>query len=320
MQLSIQEVLTRARQSTKERKYPGKDDERMQEGWAFPYIAPRFTVSSESKIFTIGSCFARNIEAELEGFDLPTTRFAVPKEEWDQRPNGLLNEFNPGTMAQRMKWALDQVDTSIIHATYQIKGEQVDDLYLRHCNPVSLERAVERRKEIDAIYSHMATSQLVIITLGLVECWYDNLTQTYLNQMPYVRMALKEPDRYVLKRLTVDESYSLLAPCFQRITDLGIRILITVSPVPLMTTFSGRDCVAANCYSKSSLRSCAEMLADDFETLVDYYPSYEIVISGGPQSFIEDNIHVHPDLVRRITRHMTSFYIERQANGSRSSE
>src|SRR5688572_9518638 len=87
------------------RYYPNQQDSRVRAGSIFPKLAPKFQITRGSKIFTIGSCFARNIEEKLKGFILPTRSFSVPKSEWPYRSNGILNEFNPGTMVQRVELA-----------------------------------------------------------------------------------------------------------------------------------------------------------------------------------------------------------------------
>lgn len=88
-----------------------------------------------------------------------------------------------------------------------------------------------------------------------------------------------------------------------------MRVIITVSPVPLQTTFTGQDAVTANSYSKAILRVTAEHLRRRFEGKVDYFPSYEIVLSGGKSAFGKDNVHVHAHVVKAITNYMTSIYV-----------
>ena len=60
----------------------------------------------------------------------------------------------------------------------------------------------------------------------------------------------------------------------------GLRLILTVSPVPLTATASGAHVLAATTYSKSVLRAVAgDLAAQDDE--VDYFPSYEL-ITGQP--------------------------------------
>ena len=62
-------------------RFPDRSDPRDRQGALFPEVRPRFTFEDGCRIFTIGSCFARNIEQHLTGYDLPTLRFSAPKAE-----------------------------------------------------------------------------------------------------------------------------------------------------------------------------------------------------------------------------------------------
>ena len=85
-------------------------------------------------------------------------------------------------------------------------------------------------------------------------------------------------------------------------------MLLTVSPVPLQASLAGDDAVVANCYSKSVLRVCAQQLYLKYP-LVDYFPSYEIAMSGGLSSFGPDQVHVRDAVVGQITDYMLRAYV-----------
>jgi hypothetical protein len=53
------------------------------------------------------------------------------------------------------------------------------------------------------------------------------------------------------------------------------RILLTVSPVPLTATASGKHVLTSTSYSKSTLRSVAGW--QSARSFIDYFPSYEII-------------------------------------------
>ncbi len=57
-------------------------DRLIDEVW--PILTPSFQLRPRTKVFTIGSCFARNIEEHLHrlGFRIPMLDFRVPQEEW----------------------------------------------------------------------------------------------------------------------------------------------------------------------------------------------------------------------------------------------
>jgi hypothetical protein len=77
---------------------------------------------------------------------------------------------------------------------------------------------------------------------------------------------------------------------------------VTVSPVPLMATFSAEDIVIANTYSKSLLRTVAQEWANKHEN-VHYFPSYEIVQNSDPKvTWEEDRRHVKGQVVQHIMK------------------
>lgn len=61
-----------------------------------------------------------------------------------------------------------------------------------------------------------------------------------------------------------------------RAANPGLRFLLTVSPVPLTATASGRHVLVATMESKAILRTAAAEVAAG-KDFVDYFPSYEIV-------------------------------------------
>lgn len=314
MKISVKQALQNAKHNPG-RKFPSCKDARFIDGMSVPVIQPRFTIAAPSKVFTIGSCFARNIEEALFEADveLPTRAFSVPENEWAFRPNGLLNEYNPGTMLQRVMSAA-QTD-KVSDETIVPDGDGYVDLMLPGGTPVTFERVKERRREIDSVYEELPSSDLAIVTLGLIEAWFDDQTGLFLNRMPPMSSIRKEPQRFSLRRLEVSESCSLLEKAIATMIGMGVKnILLTVSPVPMHTTFTENDAVVANSLSKSTLRVCAGRLKEQFPS-VDYFPSYEIISSCGSAAFIEDNVHVKNEVVRRVVKMMMDAYLEE--NGAR---
>jgi len=106
----------------------------------------------------------------------------------------------------------------------------------------------------------LRTSHIVILTLGFIEAWYDGDTNLYLNRVPPMHFAPRSPGRFGPVGLNVNQSLSLLDGRIRRLSELNIKMILTVSPVPLHTTLMPADCVIDNQYSKSVLHVCAEEL------------------------------------------------------------
>ncbi len=294
-------------------RYPGlQDQQRSRDGLLFPSLKPSFSLSRGARVFTLGSCFARNVEEVLAGeFELPAMRFKAPKTEWKFRPNGLLNEYNPAAMSQRLLWAANGQNIADMDCALAGSDDDCIDLLLAGGSAVTRSRALERRREIDQIYADLPGSEVLILTLGMTECWYDTEQKVHLNRGPLPAMVRAEPKRYRFERLDVGESYLMLEKGIDAALSAGLkRVLLTVSPVPLQSTFSGDDCVIANQFSKSVLRIVADRLRRRFVGRLDYFPSYEIALSGGLSAFGDDHVHVRPDIVRQIVEYLCASYIK----------
>src|SRR5215213_4280175 len=276
MRLTLEQAVTNARNAGYARRFPTQDDPRVREGAVFSQVFPRFSLTKGTAIFTLGSCFARSVEEKLMGFSLPTRNIAVPSSERPGRPNGILNEYNPGTMCQRIEYAAS--GKSFDDLCIAPEGDGYIDLLLpEYVTPATKQRLMERRAEVDKIYTALFTSEAIIVTLDLVEAWNDKTTGLFLNRVPPPAYLFAHRDRFEIHILEVDETQHLLDRMVTALRTMGVtKILLTVSPVPLETTYSGKDCAMANIHSKSTLVVSAHHLSQLYPE-VDYFPGYEIV-------------------------------------------
>jgi hypothetical protein len=91
----------------------------------------------------------------------------------------------------------------------------------------------------------------------------------------------------------------------------SVKIIVTVSPVPLASTFTGGDVVVANASSKARLRVAAQEFADAHPD-VDYFPSYEIVTHSDPSlAFKVDKRHVRGEMVMHVVATFMRHYFGR---------
>lgn len=307
--------------ANKFRKYPDRNDQRYQDTRLIPYKEPKFHFSknAKTKIFTIGSCFAREIEKSLCEFTniyMPTLKFVAPQNEFDSdaESNHLLNEYTPGTMSQRIIYTCKNKDFGHI-GIFKLGKATYYDALLAPFNihfPVSLERVLQRRKDINELYKDMLDSDLLIVTLGYVESWIYN-DNIFLNAI-HPKLLKDTTLNLNFVRLDVNSSFNLLKKAFEMLFkhNKNIKIIITLSPVPIQSTFTSHDCVIANSYSKSVLRIVAELLVDEFDN-IDYFPSYEIITSMGLAAYIEDNVHVKEEVVSNMCEYFYHTYFVKDA-------
>lgn len=292
----------------KDRKFPNREDKRFVDGIIIPSVEPSFGIASNSTVFTIGSCFAREVEDALvaQGVNVPTAAFPANQDGVPGRPNRILNQYNPGTMLQCVEAIRKSGNAAGI---YQVKdGQFVDCLLSTGSHTVSQSRAIERRAEILELYTNgLNAADAVVITLGLTEVWYDKKHEIYLNETPPRTFMQNNEARFEMRKLDVNDCYDLTLRMIQALQAEGKNILLTVSPVPLQVTFCGGDAVVANSISKATLRVVADRICSTLHR-VDYFPSYEIVTVAGLPAFGNDNVHVRRSVVEKIMGHLLASY------------
>lgn len=316
-QISAVSAMDRARKNTL-RRYPSpdRDGDRLYP-LATPNCSPSFQIKPEDTIFAIGSCFARNVEKSLESVGK-----RVLSREFELGPIGesigdaanFFNKYSIQSVTNEIRWALERDTFPGADLFYEIGKESYSDCQL---GTAKLDFPIEeildfRHRYLDAM-QQVATADVVILTLGYVETWYDRKLGLYLNVAPPMPMLKTEPDRFEFRVLSYSDVLEGLNDFFnllQKHGKPGQKMLFTVSPVPLLATFRDMDVLVANAYSKSVQRAAL----DEFllnKTGADYFPSYEFVTLSNPSVAWSrgDFRHVSPDVVHRIMENVLSNYV-----------
>lgn len=275
-----------------------------------------FSFSQDDLIFTVGSCFAREIEKTLTalGFNLPATKIEVPEEERASGVvNEILNKYTTSAVVNELRWGLD-LEPYPEDAFLDVGNGLVHDPHLNpNAPPVSTERAKQRRQRVHDLISILPSCRIFILTLGLVETWYDKKTTLLLNGTPPAPALNAERDRFTLQRQSYSDILADLEEIHALLAKYGhpeFKMLVSVSPVPFKSTFSGQDAIRANTYSKSALRAAAEEFCSAHDN-VDYFPSFEMVtLSDRANAYMDDYIHVKPSMVSRIMTLAVSKYVQ----------
>lgn len=306
-------------------KWPERGDSNRIEPECWPIFIPKFNITSGTSIFTIGSCFARNIEEHLAKlhFRIPTLDFSVPKTEWPYRPNGILNKYTPPSVFYEIEWAANIMrkgsvtDDDLVRPLVQLDQDSWLDVQLASNNPVTLARAKERRAEIYYLFKECFNADTVTITLGLLECWWDSDTQEYIQQAPSPYLLRKYPERFFYDVLDYTRSLDYMRKSIELITSVGKpgkNIIVTTSPVPMARSFSGKDVIIANSHSKSVLRAVAGQVSSEYEN-VDYFPSYECVMLTRDNSiWANDLIHISDAFIAKLVAYLVEHYVLKEAS------
>lgn len=285
----------------------------------WPRISPEFVVDSGATVFTIGSCFAQNIQKQLGrlGYSVPALDFPKSGKGWKMNPGGVLTKYTPATIFQELAWGAKIFERDgVVRAedceqfAYDVKGGVVDN-NLADFRTVTEDAFLDRRR---AVYESIKTAfeaDVVVITLGMTESWYDVERDLYLHGAPHTNAELrKEPSRFCFVRLDIATCKELLEQTLQTVRRLNpkAKFLITTSPVPMNRTFTEDDVIVANCHSKSILRAvCGEVAIEQSDTA--YFPSYEsVTMTRSWAPWAADRRHVVESFVAKIVTTLCQTY------------
>lgn len=279
---------------------------------------PKFTLTRDDLVLTAGSCFAQHISRALvqSGF---TWRQA------ERAPYGLneaaardfgygIFSFRAGNiyttqmLTQLLAWALDPESQD---REVWSEGEGFLDPVRPQIEPGGFESVEElfnaREATLQAIRKGVQESSVFIITLGLTESWMNSRTGLGYSACPGTMGGQFDPELHAFENLDYTQILADLETIREQLRQINpeIKLLLTVSPVPLAATAQqDAHVLPATTYSKSVLRAAAGYFHGQHDD-VDYFPSYEIVSSPGlnRQMFEDDRRSVTPDGVAFVMQH-----------------
>jgi hypothetical protein len=254
-----------------------------------PVVSTRFRIQKDERVATAGSCFAQHISSRLNriGFNY----YVV--EDGAGLPDAQRSALNYGVFSCRY---------GNIYTTRQLlqlfqacfHGRQVaEDVWAREdgrfvdalrpqIDPAGFASAHDVRAErilhLAAAKQMFLECDVFVFTLGLTECWRSRIDGTVYPLAPGVAGGCYDPDRHEFVNLSVHNVLEDLEQFMSGLVSVNpdVKIILTVSPVPLIATYEDRNALVATTYSKSVLRVAADMLYRKYDW-IEYFPSYEII-------------------------------------------
>ena len=289
-----------------------------------PVVAPKFRIDRTMRIATAGSCFAQHISRRLQdmGFNyfVPEDGAGLGPAKRTMRGFGVFSARygNIYTVEQLMQLFEEVFDGRTPHETrWRRPDGRFVDPYRPNIEPdgrLDPGRVTKDRQEhLGHVERVFREADVFVFTLGLTEAWRSRVDGRVFPLAPGVVAAAFDPDRHEFHNFTVGEVTDTLGGFLERLQGVnpGVRVLLTVSPVPLIATYEERHVLASTVYSKSVLRVAAQTAADAYP-FVDYFPSYEI-ITGSPTGglYYEDDHREVRDLgVSHAMRVFAAHYLE----------
>jgi hypothetical protein len=284
------------------------------------YVAASVVEKSEAplikrgeRVVTAGSCFASNLVPHLEGAGFTYLRTERPHPSvamsWEE------NLGYAGFSAQYGNIYTVRQLRQLLHRSLGLFVPTEHRWHMPHgvIDPFrpGLRNHALSDKEFDALIGqHLKAvrrafkeADVFIFTLGLTEAWVSKVDGAVFPVCPGTVDGIFNPDLHEFKNFEVSEIVDDLNRFIGelRILNPSVRVILTVSPVPLVATATKRHVLSASTYSKSVLRVAAEM-ACRVNKDVTYFPAYEIVT--GPQApkgyFDEDKRNVTSEAIYAV--------------------
>ena len=310
--------------STAERSVDPKDaSNRILDGFFTPQClpdAPR--IRRSDPVFAMGSCFAREIESALQREKFTITsidRGALSDTAlWGDSLKdalGFFHRYNTPSMELEFRRAFADVDFNEDEdlLVESAAGRIFDLNYSERLPRINREGVVARRRAARSFVANAASAKAIIVTLGLTEAWFHTPSGFYCNAITGELLGRNRKD-FELRTISFEENIRALEgilDCLKRKHESGnFTLFVTVSPVPIQSTFSEHDIVVSNAHAKATLRAAAGEFCARHEGAV-YFPSYEIAMQSDPALvWRPDRVHINPACVRHIVSVFTTRYLQ----------
>lgn len=289
-----------------------------------PVVRSKFCLTRSDKVATAGSCFAQHISKTLSksGF----TYYVA--ESGDDRNHDLeeLKELNYGVFSARYgniytsRQLLQLFDRAynafdpLDQAWMLKKGGYVDPFrpLVKPDGYTTLAEVIEAREEHLAYVRTMFEEvDVFVFTLGLTEAWRRRDDGAVFPLAPGAVAGGMDEHQYEFVNFETHDVISDLEGFISRINSVNpnCRIILTVSPVPLVATYEPRHVLVSTTYSKSALRAAADYITRRHGNC-DYFPSYEIITGNFNKGayYEEDLRSVRPEGVSHVMRLFMQHY------------
>lgn len=279
--------------------------------------APRFFVDDTTPIATAGSCFAQHIAKALRAaggrvLEAEPAPRDMPADQARDHGYGLFsvrtgNIYTPRALLQ----FLDDVASGHIDPAFVWDRDgRFFDAFRPGVEPDGCDSAAEvllmRSWHLERTAAMLRQTDMFVFTLGLTECWCDLPSGRVFPMAPGIIAGQFDEEQHGFCNLSFAEVRADLESIATRLRLFNpkMKLLLTVSPVPLTATASGEHVLTATMHSKAILRAAAgDYIARDDNA--DYFPSYEMVMSPArATSPFEPNLRsVRPEVIAEVMGH-----------------
>lgn len=269
-----------------------------------PVVDFPFKITRQDKVATAGSCFAQHIAKRLaqSGYNYFVAEKGHPLASEEVRRHFQYELFsarygNIYTARQLLQLFREAFGRQEHRELYWQLGSRYVDPLRPAVEPDGFasvqELLLERGQHLAAVRRMFSELDVLVFTLGLTEAWESTEDGTIYPLCPGVRGGCFDENIHVFRNFGVSEVADDLTEFMTELLSVNARakVILTVSPVPLVATALDRHVLVSTTYSKSVLRVAAEMVQNRFPGIMCYFPSYEIITGAhGRGSYFEADL------------------------------
>lgn len=262
----------------------------------------------EEKVATMGSCFAQHLAKHIQSSGL---NYYIAEPAPARMSAQEARERNYDVFSARygniytVRQAVQLFDRAFGNFTPADDVWEKDEGYVDAMRPQIEPKAFATISEVKAsakehlqyVRDMFITCDWLVFTLGLTEGWRSKLDGAIYPLAPGVSGGEFDPAQYEFVNFTAQEVQTDLEIFIRKLLSVNpdVRVLLTVSPVPLIATYEKRHVWVSTTFSKAALRVAADVIEHQFKNVI-YFPSYEIITSpaSGGRYYADD--------LRQVTR------------------
>lgn len=299
-----------------------------------PVVRSRFTLKRDDKVATAGSCFAQHIARTLvkHGFNYYIAEQGdnLETEEAQRRNFGVFSARYGNLYTTRQLLQLfDRAYGTFTPADncWTRSDGRLADPFRPQVEPdgfATIEELEQSRADLfQAVRETFENLDVFVFTLGLTEAWRSRSDGAVYPLAPGVAAGEMDEERHEFVNFSVAEVTADMQAFVDRLLSVNsqAKIILTVSPVPLIATYEDRHVLVSTTYSKSVLRVAAEEISQR-NPMCAYFPSYEIITGNYARSeyFESDLRSVKQEGVDHVMRLFLAHYSSEQAGASLDQE
>jgi hypothetical protein len=285
-------------------------------------MTENYRIDPGEKVATMGSCFAQHLSRYISSIGL---NYYIE----EKAPSGMseteARSKSYGVFSARygnvytVRQALQLFDRAFNHFKPMDCVWQLNDGFVDAFRPQiepepfstieTLIRSVDYH--LTCVRNIFLYSDWLVFTLGLTEAWASKKDGAIYSMAPGIHGGKFDEHDYMFVNFSVKEVIDDLRTFVHRAMGVNpdLKLILTVSPVPLIATYENRHVLVSTVCSKSILRVAADVMDREFENVV-YFPSYEIITNPVVESYFLDNLRkVSPLGVKHVMRVFSKHFV-----------